>query len=331
MKGGAAHGTGSRSSYPYGRRVRLDELDRGRVCGTGAPCEAAFLDYMADWPLHGRRRQSRRDTTYKNCPLPTPAARLLFILVYLKQHPTHRLHRRLFGMRQSKATQWMHVLLPVVRNALRTLGDAPCRRVEALCERLGVALPHLLLEPAPADKVHPTPNGAPFCHDGTECPLLRPHDATAQKACYSGKNKRPMLKNILLSNAALRMLGLRETHAGSVPDKRLADPTPYPLPAGSQLLQDLGGQASTLDGVDILQPPKKPRGKVLTRAQKAGHRKISRRRVRIEHVNSRVNRCRMRQATLRVWNAGIRAMVMEIGWALHNFRVRLTPSWTSMI
>ena len=83
------------------------------------PFEAACLDYMADWTLHGRQRQARRYTTYKNCPLPTPEDRLLFILVYLKQNPTPLLHGRLFGRRQSKATQWVHVLLPVWRNTLR--------------------------------------------------------------------------------------------------------------------------------------------------------------------------------------------------------------------
>lgn len=101
------------------------------------PFEVAFLAYMATWTLHGQRRRARRYTTYTNCPLPTPEDRLLFILVYLKQHPTHLLHGRLFGMRQSKATQWIHVLLPVLRNALRTLGDAPCRSVEALRQYLG--------------------------------------------------------------------------------------------------------------------------------------------------------------------------------------------------
>jgi hypothetical protein len=128
-----------------------------------SPFEAAFLGYMAEWTLHGRRRQGRGYTTYKNCPLPTPEDRLLFILVYLKQNPTQLLHGRVFGMRQSKATQWIHVLLPVLRNTLRALGDAPCRRVEALCERLGVALPHLPLEPSPAEEVRPaTPPGAPL-------------------------------------------------------------------------------------------------------------------------------------------------------------------------
>ena len=120
------------------------------------PFETAFLGDMAEWTVHGRRRPSRRYTTYQNCPLPTPEDRLLFILVYLKQNPTQLLHGCLFGMRQSKATQWIHVLLPVLRNTLRTLGDAPCRRVEAWRERLGVEVPHLPLEPSPAEEVRAT-------------------------------------------------------------------------------------------------------------------------------------------------------------------------------
>ena len=106
----------------------------------------------------------------------------------------------------------------------------------------------------------------------------------------------------------------------------MADTTPYPLPAGSQLLQDLGFQGFTLEGVDILQPTKKPRGRELTPAQKADNREIARRRGRIEHVNSSVKRCRMLKETIRMWKDGIRDMVMEIGCAPHNFRVRFTPS-----
>ena len=140
-----------------------------------------------------------------------------------------------------------------------------------------------------------------------------------------------MLKNLLLINAPLRIVFLSETHQGSVHDKRIADTTPYPLPAGSHLLQDVGFQGFTLDGVDIIQPTKKPRGKELTPEQKERNREISRRRVRIEHVNSSVKRCRMLKETFRMWKEGMRDMVMEIGCALHNFRVRFTPSWTPMI
>ncbi len=131
--------------------VTLDEFQQ-----LVPPFEAAFRARMAAWRLDGKPRTARRFTVYKNCPLPTPEDRLLFILVYLKQNPTQLLHGRLFGMRQSKATQWIHVLLPVLRNTLRTLGDAPCRRVEALRERLGVEVPHRPLEPLPAEAAQPT-------------------------------------------------------------------------------------------------------------------------------------------------------------------------------
>jgi hypothetical protein len=76
---------------------------------------------------------------YKNCPLPTPEDRLFFILVYLKTYALQVVHGRLFGMGQSKANQWIHVLLPALLAALRTLGDAPARSLTALAQRLGVS------------------------------------------------------------------------------------------------------------------------------------------------------------------------------------------------
>ena len=76
---------------------------------------------------------------YKNCPLPTPEDRLLFILVYLKTYALQVVQGRLFGMVQGKANQWIHVLLPVLLAALRALGDAPARSLTALAQRLGVS------------------------------------------------------------------------------------------------------------------------------------------------------------------------------------------------
>jgi hypothetical protein len=48
------------------------------------PFETAFHARMAAWRMDGKPRTTRRFTVYKNCPLPTPEDRLLFILVYLK-------------------------------------------------------------------------------------------------------------------------------------------------------------------------------------------------------------------------------------------------------
>src|SRR6266516_2116893 len=100
--------------------------------------EAAFQAHMAAWCLDGKPRTARRFSVYNNCPLPTPEDRLLFILAYVKTYSLQVVQGRLFGMGQSKANQWIHVLLPVLLAALRTLDDAPARSLRALAQRLGV-------------------------------------------------------------------------------------------------------------------------------------------------------------------------------------------------
>jgi hypothetical protein len=103
------------------------------------PFETAFQAHMAAWRLDGKPRTARQFAIYKNCPLPTPEDRLFFILTYLKTYSLQVVQGRLFGIRQSKANQWIHVLLPALLAALRALGDAPARSLTALAQRLGVA------------------------------------------------------------------------------------------------------------------------------------------------------------------------------------------------
>jgi len=71
-------------------------------------------------------------------------------------------------MGQSKANQWIHVLLPALLAALRALGDAPARSLTALAHRLAVSQGALgvalLEEPAPS------PASAPGAGQGS--PLL---------------------------------------------------------------------------------------------------------------------------------------------------------------
>ena len=113
--------------------VTLDEFQQ-----LVPPFEAAFQARMTAWRMDGKPRTARRFTVYQNCPLPTPEDRLLFILVSLKTYALQVVQGRLFGMVQGKANQWIHVLLPVLLAALRTLGDAPARSLTALAQRLGV-------------------------------------------------------------------------------------------------------------------------------------------------------------------------------------------------
>ena len=138
------------------------------------------------------------------------------------------------------------------------------------------------------------------------------------------------MKNILLVDAPLTILFLSDTYGGRVHDKRIAETTAYPLPAGSRLLQDLGFLAFTLPQVEILMPTKKPRGQECTWEQHVANQALHQRRLRIEHVYSSVKRCRIVKDRIRLWKAGVRDVVMELCCALHNFRVRLTP-WQPML
>ena len=62
----------------------------------------------------------------------TEPDRLFFILTYLKTYALQVVQGRLLGMGQSKANQWIHVLLLVLRAALRTFGAAPARSLMVL-------------------------------------------------------------------------------------------------------------------------------------------------------------------------------------------------------
>src|ERR687896_399810 len=103
------------------------------------PFEAAFQAHMAVWRLDGKPRTARHFSVYKTCPLPTPEDRLFFLLTYLKTYALQVVQGRLFGMGQSKANQWIHILLPALQAALSSLGDTPARSLMALAERLGIS------------------------------------------------------------------------------------------------------------------------------------------------------------------------------------------------
>jgi DDE superfamily endonuclease len=126
------------------------------------------------------------------------------------------------------------------------------------------------------------------------------------------------------------ILFLSDTYGGRTHEKPIAEATPYPLPAGSRLLQDLGFLAFTLPQVEIGMPTKTPRGPELTPEQHSTNQVLHHRRLRIAHVHSSVKRCRIMKDRIRLWKEGVRDLVMERCCALHNFRVRLTP-WQPMV
>jgi len=155
--------------------------------------EAAFQGHMAEWRFDGRPRTARRYTTYTNCPLPTPEDRRLFLLVYLKTSPLQVVQGRLFGIGQSTAHQWIHVLLVVLRAPLRALGDAPGRSVPALAQRLGVAEAKAAAVVVPTEGPS-TPADPPAAAPAPASPLL----------ATMGRNGASSAPRIRLSKRAVR-------------------------------------------------------------------------------------------------------------------------------
>ena len=159
------------------------------------PFEAAYQAHLAAWRLDGKPRAARRFTVYKNCPLPTPEDRLFFILTYLKTYALQVVHGRLFSMGQSKANQWIHVLVPALLAALRTLGDAPARSLTALAQRVGVSeadaaavVTPLEEEPTPAPDAPLLPMTVPNGASSAPKTLLnRPHVIAARKRTIRSK------------------------------------------------------------------------------------------------------------------------------------------------
>ena len=83
-------------------------------------------------------------------------------------------------MGQSKANQWIHVLLPVLLTALRTLGDAPARSLSALAQRLGVSTADAVTVVTPLAEAPASVVGAPAATpDSPLVPMTAPNGASS--------------------------------------------------------------------------------------------------------------------------------------------------------
>jgi Helix-turn-helix of DDE superfamily endonuclease len=120
--------------------------------------EHALVAYLQDRTIDGHPRTSRRYSTYDNCPLPTTADKQLFILTYVKQNPIQAVQGQLFGMSQSNANKWIHLLHAVLNQALAQQELLPARNADDLAVMLaakrteGVPQPPLFGMMVPSDR-----------------------------------------------------------------------------------------------------------------------------------------------------------------------------------
>jgi Helix-turn-helix of DDE superfamily endonuclease len=103
--------------------------------------EDALVATLQDRTIDGHPRTSRRYSTYDNCPLPTTADKQLFILTYVKQNPIQEVQGQLFGMSQSNANKWIHLLHAVLNHALAHQELLPARNADDLAVMLAAKRP----------------------------------------------------------------------------------------------------------------------------------------------------------------------------------------------
>lgn len=195
--------------------------------------------YPANRTKTGRKRQ-RQHGGGRRGPLVRIEQKLLFILVYQKTYPLQVVMGELFGMSQSGANQWIHRLLPIVRQALTAIGVMP--------ERNGSQF---------ARTEQHTNESHDYIIDGTERRRQRPKNPEKQTLFYSGKKKAHTNKNILIANTQSKRVGyLGPTDTGKIHDKKMAERELIVYPARSVLYKDTAFQSYEPKGTQTHQPKK---------------------------------------------------------------------------
>jgi hypothetical protein len=155
-------------------------------------------------------------------------------------------------------------------------------------------------------------------HDGTEREIPRPVE-----------EEKHTLKNAVIVSATCFIVFVGATVSGAVHDKKLAEQQYLQVLSNAKaaitLWQDTGYQGFAPQGVTIIQPHKKPKGKELTPAQKERNRHIAAVRIRVEHAIGSTKRYRIVKDECRLRKNQYPCKVFALCAALHNFRIEVKP------
>jgi hypothetical protein len=166
--------------------------------------------------------------------------KLLFILVFQKSYPLQSILGELFGISQGRANEWIHRLLPILKQALDDLGVLPERdpkKFRAKEAHRGDASTSII--------------------DGTERRRQRPKQAKKQALFYSGKKKIHSDKNVVVATARRKRVSyLSQTYPGKTHDKMVADMEQISYPRHITLHKDSGFQGYEPKVRKLYQPKK---------------------------------------------------------------------------
>ena len=253
--------------------------------------------------LKGKRRTFRTYKEHSNSSLYGSKAKLDFILMYLKENPNQAYHGACFNMTQSKVSEWVRFLLPVLYEVLKGLGYMPQSMGKFNADE---SYDYLLV-------------------DVTDRIVPRRCDMEGQREEYSGhhgngKKKSHTCKHLAIRDSVGYIHYMTPAYQGSVHDKTIWDSLDI-ASSPINLLADLGFQGIQHDYPNVILPYKTPKNGKLTKLQKQINRVISSFRVRIEHAFAGIKRLKIIRNKIRLKTDDIRDSVMMIATAHHNLRV----------
>lgn len=195
--------------------------------------------YPASQTVTGKRRKRKAGAGRKGS-LENIEQKLLFILVYQKSYPLQSILAELFGISQGRANEWIHRLLPILKQALDDLGVLPERDPKKF----------------KAKEQHQK-DATTSIIDGTERRRQRPKQAEKQALHYSGKKKIHSDKNVVIVTVKRKRVSyLSQTYPGKTHDKKVVDTENISYPAQITLYKDTGFQGYEPNVRKLSQPKK---------------------------------------------------------------------------
>lgn len=250
--------------------------------------------------LKGQYRLFKTEKEPVNSSLYGSKAKLDFILMYLKENPNQAYHGQLFNISQSKVSEWVSYLLPVLEHSLKKMTFMPQTGYQ--------------FKAPPKDFQY-------LLVDVTERQVPRDIDIQNQQDDYSGKKKLHTMKNLAVCDEKGTILFISDSCQGSTHDKTIWDQIEFDF-GELNVLADLGFLGAEKEQPNVILPYKKPKNGDITAIQKDINKVIGSVRVKIEHAFSGVKRLKIIRNKIRLKTYEARDLVFKIAVALHNFRVQ---------
>ena len=256
------------------------------------------VEMLSLFTLKGKRRKVRKYAQRKDSSLYGSRAKLDFLLMYLKEDCVQLRQGLLFEMSQSKVSEWLKFLLPVLEKSLAQLGQLP-------------------QEGSYFDGRHHSETEW-FTADVTERPIAGNLDKQAQKEEYSGKKKQHTVKNLILCDKEKRVVFLSDLYEGKTHDKVIWDALDLEL-QGRNVLVDLGFHGT--EKQEAVLPFKKPKNQELSKHKRLVNQLLAQLRIGVEHAFSGIKRLKIVHHQIRLKTTKVRQQVFRIAIGLYNFRL----------